>query len=155
MTTVEFVNDYKAKKINERALESVLEVKKYLPFNTKRGIVKSIIEENMQYVDGMKKIDPIAQYISFTMSMIISHTSLEISDDPINDYDLLAESGLLNKILALFSDDVDACNIILKMMIEDELADNNPLAVLAKLLTGVADALTKNENLNLFTDFLN
>jgi hypothetical protein len=107
-------------------LKETLGIKTYLPFNAKRTIVEMVVSQNTKLVDGVKKNDAISQYISFVVAMLTAHTNLLFDDsNPIADYDLLAESGLLPQIIAEFKASYDESDILLKMALASELEDNN------------------------------
>ena len=134
MLVNEFVKAFAEKKIvntkiNEHAvsdyLRKELNIQTYLPFKTKRQIVEAVVAQNTKWVDGVKKNDSIGQYVSFVIAMLVAHTNLECSANPIDDYDLLAESGLLPQIIAEFKASYDECDILLKMALASELEDNN------------------------------
>ena len=146
----EFCETYKAKKfmstpqgLSEKAewLREELEIRNYIPFMEKRKIAEMIVNQNIEVVDGIKKYDNIGAYISFIMTSIIAHTSLECSDDPIADYDILAESGLLTQIVAEFQSSHNEIDILLKMAVEYELEDNNPGALIGRFLDSVLKKL--------------
>lgn len=134
MKITDFVQEFKNKKIKNTTvapnavseyLNSVLEIKTYLPFKVKRQIAEMVVTENTHEIDGVKKNDSINQYVSFVIAMLTAHTNLECSTNPIDDYDLLAESGLLPQILAEFKSSYDECDILLKMALSSELESNN------------------------------
>ena len=89
--------------------------------------------------------------------MISAHTTLEFSNDPVADYDLLVESGLLPLIVTEFQNDYNECEVILKMALAMELEDNNVnvlignfLDSILKKLEGVGEALNeKFKNFNI------
>lgn len=134
MLVHDFVENYKAKKIINTQikpnavseyLKETLEIKEYIPFNTKRQVVEMVVNQNTRLVDGIKKNDAIGQYVSFVVAMLVSHTNLEFAENPVADYDLLAESGLLPQIINEFKADYSECDILLKMALASELEDNN------------------------------
>lgn len=148
ITVKNFVEDFKAKKImnmtiNPNAvaeyIEKTLEVKKYLPFNLKRQVVEMVVKENITIERGVKKSDAISQYVSFIIAMLQAHTNLEIGDDPIADYDVLAESGLLAPVISAFQESYDECDILLKMALANELEDNNLEALIGRFLDELLD----------------
>ena len=150
MKISEFVQDFKDKKImntkiNENAvgeyIAKTLEIKGYLPFSFKREIVEMVVRENITVVNGIKKSDAISQYVSFITAMLKAHTNLEFSENPIKDYDALAESGLLAPVIEMFKASYDECDILLKMALAAELEDNNVNALVAKFLDGVLDRM--------------
>lgn len=130
----ELITDYKAKKISNTQikpnavseyLRKTLEIKEYIPFKKKREIVEMVVAQNTQFIDGVKRNDAIGQYVSFVVAMLIAHSNLEFETDPVADYDLLAESGLLPLIINEFKADYSECDVLLKMSLASELEDNN------------------------------
>ena len=145
-----FIKEFKEKKIvnskiNDHAvsdfLKEKLEIKTYIPFRTKREIVEMVVKQNITEVNGIKKHDSINGYVSFVVAMISMHTALEFSEDPIADYDLLAESGLLPQIITEFKESYDECQVLLNLCIQNELEDNNINVIVAKFLYGILDRL--------------
>ncbi len=145
-----FVESYKAKTfmstpqgLNDKAewIREQLKIKKYIPFMEKRKIAEMVVEQNIEVVDGIKKYDNISAYISLIMASIVAHTSLKCSDDPIADYDLLAESGLLPQIVAEFQESHNEIDILLKMAVAYELEDNQTGALIGRFLDSVLKKL--------------
>lgn len=159
MKITEFIQDFKDKKIMNtkinpdavsKYIKETLQVKKYIPFRDKRIIAEEIINKNTKKIDGIKINDSINQYMSFVVAMIAAHTNLEFSEDPVVDYDLLAESGLLSQIIAEFQESYNECDIILKMALASELESNNInflvgnfLNHILKILDGVSDKINR------------
>ena len=150
MKIAEFINEFYEKKIqntklNEHAisdyLKKELEIKTYIPFKTKREIAEIVVAQNTKWVDGVKRNDAINQYIGFVVAMISAHTNLSFSENPVEDYDLLAESGLLPQIIAEFKESFDETDIILKMALAMELEDNNINALVGKFLNNILQKL--------------
>lgn len=146
MKVKEFVEIFKSKKImtskaNPNAMSecvnSILTFKTYAPFQEKRAIAEKIVKRNTHLIDGVKKNDNISQYIDFVAAMIQLHTNLEFSDNITDDYDLLAENGLLMVVINEFQNDYNECDIILKMALAAELADNDLNIVLGKMLHNI------------------
>lgn len=146
MLVNEFVQTFIEKKIvnnkiNEHAvsdyLKKELEIKAYIPFVEKRKIAEMIVDQYTDEIDGIKKHDSISAYVGFVCAMIAAHTNLTLSENPIADYDVLAESGLLSKIVAEFKQSYDECDIILKMALAMELEDNNVNVLVGRFLNGV------------------
>jgi hypothetical protein len=150
ITVTELVLDFKDKKIqntkvNEHAisdyLKKTLGIKTYIPFRDKRRVVEMVAAQNITEVNGVKKNDVINQYISFVCAMLTLHTDLSFSDDPIADYDLLAECGLLPQIIAEFQESYSECDVLLKMAVAAELEDNNINVLIGKFLNGISNKL--------------
>lgn len=146
----EFIENYKAKRfmvtkqgVDERSewLRKELSIKNYIPFKEKRQIAETIVAHNIKEVDGIKKYDDIGSYVSLVVSSIMAHTNLEFGDDPIVDYDLLAENGLLTQIIAEFQGSHEEIGILLKMAIASELEDNNVNALVGRFLNKVSGML--------------
>ncbi len=146
ITVQDFVQEFKNKKIiNTKVapnavseyIRANLEIQHYIPFDTKRKLVEIIVEQFTEVVDGVKKYDTISAYIGFVTTMISAHTSLAFGDNPIEDYDLLSESGLLLYIVDEFRQSYDECDAILKMTVSMELEDNNIGALVGRFLDDI------------------
>jgi hypothetical protein len=150
MTIKEFVDAYKAKTfmntpqgLSEKAewLRGELGIKDYVPFNVKREIAETIVHSNIKVVDGIKKYNSIDGYVSLIVSSIIVHTNLKFSENPVGDYDTLAESGLLPQIIAQFQGSHDEIDLLRKMVLEMELEDNQPGALIGRFLDSILQKL--------------
>ena len=146
MKIIDFVQGFKDKKIMNtkvdtdavgKYIKETLEVREYVPFKEKRAIVELIVLNNIKVVDGVKKNDSISRYISFITAMLTAHTNLEFSEDPVADYDILSESGLLTPIIDTFKTDYSECDVLLKMALANELEDNNVNIVFGKFLNSI------------------
>ena len=151
-----FVQEFKDKKImnnkiNEHAvsdfIKSKLEIKTYLPFQQKREIAQIIVDSNTEIIDGVKKNHPVDQYLSFVMAAITAHTDLESGDNPVEDYDLLAESGLLEAIIAEFQNSYNELDALTKMILASELEYNSVGNILGRFLDGVLKKLSGAEQM--------
>ena len=131
-------------KINEHAIEDFirekLDIIEYIPIERKLNIINGITSEIIKEVDGVKKVNSVAQYMAFLTAMLSSHTTLEF-EDIYEDYDALNSCGLIEQIVALFAKDYNEFETLLKMVIADELADNNLSVVIGKFLNGVLGKL--------------
>lgn len=127
-------------KINPNAIEEFilnkLEIVEYLPFSKKREIIEIVVDNVIREEDGVKKVDSIAQFLSFITSMLMAHTNLDIVNAE-EDYDALSKCGLLEPIVSLFERDYTQCEALLKAAIADELADNNLNVIVGKFLNGI------------------
>ena len=145
----DFVNEFIEKKIVnthykqdaiQEFIKQRLEITEYLPFKTKRELVQMIVDSVIREEDGVKKVDSIAQFLSFITSMLISHTNLKIVSAE-QDYDALNSCGLIEPIIAMFQKDYAECEALLKMSIADELAENNLSVVISKFLNGIGETV--------------
>lgn len=150
MLVKNFVENYKAKRFmntqsgdNERIgwLRKELEIKKYIPFAAKRKIAEMVVEQNITVIDGIKKYDSINGYVGLIVASIAAHTNLQWGEDPVSDYDLLAESGLLSQIVSEFQGSHEEIDIILKMALAMELEDNNIGLTVGRFLNGLLEKL--------------
>ena len=150
MKILEFIETYHNQKIQNTKiapnavseyLRNTLEIKTYIPFRMKRILVETVVAQNIKWVDGIKKIDSINEYVGFIVAVLSAHTMLEFSDDPVADYDLLAESGLLPQIIAEFQESYNETKILLNMARTSELEDNNINAIVARFTDGILQRL--------------
>ena len=152
MKIAEFIENYKAKKFmnikqatEERVewIKQELDVKKYVPFSEKRKIAEMIVTQNIRDVDGIKKYDSIDGYVSFIAASIVAHTNLEFSNNPVSDYDLLVESGLLPQIITQFQSSHDEIDLLRKMVLDMEMEDNNTNALVGRFLNKISGMLDR------------
>ena len=158
MKVVEFVNEFKEKKImntklNEHAvfdyIKEKLEVKTYVPFAEKRELCANVLNVcNTKGDDGLVKVDSVSRYIIFTLSVISKYTNIEFSSgedaefDSLDEYDMLCENHLLNPIIEVIGEEYVACNNMLNMMMADIEANNNTVeAVLGHALGRVNNSI--------------
>lgn len=134
-------NDVQKASIDEHYIIKMLEVKKYISFQDKRKIVELIVQQNTQEIDGILRNDSITQYISFVMAMLTAHTNLELTDNPIDDYDMLSENSLLTLIINTFRTDYDDCDVLLKMALASKMEDNNTNVIIGKFLNSILNKL--------------
>lgn len=124
-------------------LEKRLEVRKYIPMETKKTIAQSIIYDCTSEESGVIRVDSVERYMSYVRHMITTHTNLEYTDE---DYDKLCvtkygEGTLLNAIMDCFADDAKECTRVLNLMTDDLVYDNSINVVIGKLLYSIGDSL--------------
>jgi hypothetical protein len=156
MKVSEFIQDFSDKKIansriNENAvsdyLKQTLEIKTYIPFREKRMIAEMIVSQNIKEVNGIKTYDSIDGYIGLIAASIATHTNIEWGEDPISEYDLLAEKGLLSQIIAEFQNSHNEIDILLKMTLASELEYNNVGNIIGRFLDGILNKLSGVEKI--------
>lgn len=138
-------------------IKKTLEVKDYLPLQEKKDLISKIIDSSIIYENSMYKFDEIDKYVHLVMLSIAAYTSIELSDDIENDYDVLCRSGLLTMIVDSFKDEYKSVMMLLDMQCNYILADNALGAKigafvesLGKNLDSLATVLkTKVEKMNL------
>lgn len=151
MNIQDFIQEFVDKKIsntkiNPNAIDdfikSKLKIRTYIPFTEKCQIVELVVSANTTEEHGIKKIDSTRQFIGFIVSMLITHTDLELDQvDPIQSYDMLSEVGLIEPIIACFQKDYTECETLLKITVADALEYNNVNAVVARFLDGILKKL--------------
>ena len=151
----DFVNEFKTNRVvNTKAdpnavsnfIKDRLDIVEYIPFKEKRDIVEMVVAQNIKEDNGIKRYDSIGSYMSFVVAMLVAHTALDMSTNPVDDYDELSRNGLLEPIVSTFKGDYDECDILLKMTIAEKLEDNNFNILVGKFLNGVL------EEFNAFSD---
>lgn len=150
MKITEFVENFKNAKVQNTKINpdvvgewirKNLEIKTYIPFRKKREIAEVVVAQNIDVVDGIKKYDSIDGYVSFVVASVMAHTSLEFSSDPVADYDLLVESGLLMNIISEFEGSHKELDIVTKMVLDIELEDNNVNVAISRFLNKILEKL--------------
>lgn len=102
-----------------KSLDELIDFKLYLPIVEKKLIANKIIDSCIIVDDaGLNRIDYFYKYLTTNVLLLVNYTSLEFSDELINDYDYLNENigveWILNKI------PVSEKNFIFDL-VEDEL----------------------------------
>lgn len=148
MKVQEFVEKFKKERIANTKTDNTivdsfikkeLEVREYVPFKEKRAIVELLVLKNIEVVDGVKKHDAISGYVSFVSAMLVAHTNLELSENPVADYDVLSENKLLAPIIETFRTSYDECDVLLKMALAQELEDNNINMLFGRFLNNISE----------------
>ena len=124
-------------------LKKDLEVKSYLSIKDKKKLVEQIVDDTIIYDSGLFKFNGIDQLVYYNMRCIEAYTNLELSDDIENDYDLLCQSGLMNKILATFENEYTEILSLLQMQCDYILLDNSITAKVNVLLSAVTNGVDK------------
>ena len=172
MTVKNFIEEFKNKKIMNTQiapnavaeyLQKTLEIKDYIPFSDKKRIAEMVVEQNSTVDNGIVKIDSVGQFIGFVVAMLVAHTNLEINiEDPIADYDLLSEAGLLEPIIAQFQkllelDEVklqftdEALHAIAKKAMERKTGARALRAILEELMLDIMYEIPKDDNIGTVT----
>ena len=135
---------------------------KYIPVLKKRQLAEIVYAKSIGEENGVIKVDSLSKYIIFTMLMLRNYTDLEFTvdengvakEEAMQEYDALCETGLLDKVIAEFSDDYARANEIVNYVFQDNLAVNNTVeAVVGKampyvlgIIDGLANTLAEKVN---------
>ena len=143
MKIKEFVESNK--KVNTTtSLNKSLVKTKYLPFRQKQELVERVVDQCVMYKDGMLYFDEFQKYIVFTTAIIQEYTGLEFNvsfEEVINEYDMLCEAELLNKVIKLFEGEYNTVLNMLNVKTEDVLRQNTIEHQVAKFLSSVSEKL--------------
>ena len=142
MKVQEFIE--KKKVLKNQPVKAMLNVKEYLPFAEKKALAEKIVDTCVNEENGAIKINEIDKYIVFTIESIKSYTDLEFDEDmtvATSEYDQLCETGLLNDIVASFSDEYKVLLELVKMQTDYVMQDNSVEYQLAKFLHGINNNL--------------
>ena len=142
---VELMNNNKTKLLKPEQIQAFLkrelEIKEYLSIKDKKALVHDIVNACILYDDGVFKFDDIEKYITFTMKTIAAYTSLELSEDIEEDYDMLCAAKLLTHVIDTFKAEYDEVNILLQMKTDYILSNNTIEAQLGRFLDGLSEKL--------------
>jgi len=125
-------------------------IKKYNSIVEKHLIAIKIIDSCIKEdANGINLIDYFHKYLATQMSLISNYTDLEFSEEPINDFDCLAEMGLIEKIVDSIPD--SEVNFIVDL-VDSELDQivkigNSLERILAINLRKVVDKIPNNKEL--------
>lgn len=122
--------DMKAKETLNKIVKT-----KYIPVLEKRQMAELVYRTSTSVENGVVKVDSLSKYLIFTLLMLNRYTNLEftVGEDgaatmeAIQEYDMLCEQGLINKIIAEFAEDYARCNEILNYVFQDNLAATNTI----------------------------
>ena len=137
MKIIEFIEE--ARK-NTAICKKIVKTK-YIPVLEKRQLAELVYASSVTMENGVVKVDSLSKYLIFTLLMLNRYTELEFTVDEdgaatelaIKEYDLLCESGLINKIIAEFAEDYARSNEVMNYVFQDNLAVNNTVeAVIGK-----------------------
>lgn len=133
-----------SKKANANVNMSKYIKTKYLPFKEKRTLVDTVINRCIMIEDGMVVIDEFDKYIAFTVEIINAYTTLEFDEDfdvAMQEYDMLCEANLLNKIIEAFEGEYNTVLNMLNIKTEEVLKQNTIEYQVIKFLNGLNDKL--------------
>jgi hypothetical protein len=107
--------------------------------------VQSVLNACVSIDNGVVVYDSLDKYLIFTISIISKYTNLEFGadGDPLADYDLLCEYGLLDEVIATFNVEYERTNGILNMMLSDIMRDSSMESSFALLSNGITNGIDR------------
>ena len=162
MKIVELVEMYKKNKMVN--LKNILEVEEYVSTPIKRNMCELVLDSCVENIDGVLRIDSLNRYLLFTIAVISVHTNLEFNIEEngttsIEEYDELNKAGLIEKIIATFESDYEACKVMLDMLTNDRIKNQETLdKKILKFINSISNEIDKLDNkkeiLSLLEDFV-
>lgn len=154
MKVAELIEKINNDKIGTINLAKTLESKKYLPIMKKYEMAQIVFAASATRNNGIVEIDSLKKYLMFTITAISEYTNLEFSSDAefgaIEEYDMLCEAGLIDKIIECFEEDYGRALTVLDYVFTDAIANNNSvvtvLAALASNISSAVDNIAENIN---------
>lgn len=155
MKIMEFIEAVKKDRNQSTNILRKIVKTRYIPVLEKRQLAELVYSNSTEIENGIVKVDSLSKYLIFTLLMLTSYTELEFSvdengaatEDAIREYDALCENGLINPIIAEFSEDYARANEILNNVFQDNLAVNNTIeAVVGRVAVRLANTVDHLEN---------
>ena len=113
-------NNRATESLKEQSLEDVLEIKKYIPFNLKVTLAEKLMEVTMYDKKKNVHVNSAAQYLLFCRIILENYTNITIGENFHEEYDLLKESGILDKIMTKIPEgEMAELNTVISMARED------------------------------------
>jgi len=109
----------------ENYLKSVIQIKPYISYATKIVYINKIIDNSCYDENKNIHIDSCKKYLLYVQALIMAYTNIMFDvKDPINEYDRLDSSGLLEIILSMIPEgELQSFDTMLKMK-QDDLMTN-------------------------------
>lgn len=132
---------------NVISLKKELAVKQYLPIMQKYEIAQMVFAASTTRNSGLIEVDSLKKYLMFTTIAISKYTNLEFSGDDdeisvVEEYDMLCEAGLIDKIIECFEEDYGRALTVLDYVFTDAITNTNNIeSVLAELTSNISDAV--------------
>ena len=141
MKIKELVESIKSKDFN---IKKELKVKKYIPVMDKKKLAISVLSACTDDFDGFITVDRFKMNICFNMYVLASYTNLEITssfNEMVEEYDILCEKGIFQKITTLFKEDYDVSYAVLNDELKGLLTQNSIDAQVIKVVNKISDIL--------------
>lgn len=131
MKVVDFIKELKSIKTEEEKNKFIKKhiVKTYIPYLYKITVANQIVTNSSVDEDGKYQINSPIRYMLFCQQLLIAYTDIEQSNEsPLNDYDLLEQEGVFEKLISFIGRDYDRFMTVLNMTMDDYIANNRDLA---------------------------
>lgn len=150
MKVDEFIRKYNSAKDKDKFLTDCIKTQ-YVPYRIKIADCDGIIKASTG-INGVFKINTPAQFMMFTIQVIIRYTEIEKDDDILGLFEKLDELNLINAITSKIPErEFASYNTILNMIQDDYMENNRTLlsfietkvSALGLSLDAILDAIQK------------
>ena len=150
MKVDEFIRKYNSAKDKDKFLTDCIKTQ-YVPYRIKIADCDGIIKASTG-INGVFKINTPAQFMMFTIQVIIRYTEIEKDDDILGLFEKLDELNLINAIISKIPErEYASYNTILNMVQDDYMENNRTLlsfietkvSALGLSLDAILDAIQK------------
>ena len=148
---VESYSNFTTQNLKDNYLKDNLEITTYVPFVKKVTYAASLAQNTMIDKDtGNVRVSSESNYLFFVRSIIELYTDLEIENNAFYDeYDLLNESGLLDKIMQMIPErEINEFKMICDMKKDDIISFQHFATFISNNITQIIE--TVNIPINLF-----
>lgn len=129
------------KKNKNKSLKSIINTKSYLPYTAKVDLVQDILSKCSTDYNGLTEINELDLYLVFNCDVIAAYTDIEFGILYWEDYDKLAESGLLDGVIETFADEYEVVMSLLRTERKHILSKNSIEYQTAGLVRKIEDSI--------------
>ena len=133
MNVSEFVNSYLSvnNATSKDAMLKKLNVKSYVSISKKMSFIKNVVDSSNSIFDEnhnfiRHELNSMGQHMLFLVFLIEEYTDLKFNGDKIiDDYDLLSQNGLIEKIIEMIGEkEFQECSFLLALYKDDFMQKN-------------------------------
>lgn len=140
------------KQMNGEHKEGIIEkhiVRQYVPIEEKIAEAKKIVAiacySNIIDLDNVEKkifrIDTVQKDYLAVLTLIKLYTDIDLSENPLKDYNTLAEKKYIKKLIGAMPEDARDFNAILNMVFNDEIENSTSVGNIINRLTSSSDSV--------------
>ncbi len=140
------------KQMNGEHKEGVIEkhiVRQYVPLEEKIAEAKKIIAvacyTTINDLNGTEKkifkVDTVQKDFLATLALIKLYTDIDLSENTLKDYNMLAEKKCIKKIIGAMPEDARDFNAILNISFNDEIENSTSVGNIINRLTSSSDSV--------------